>query len=1686
MSDLSASMLPFFGYFGAELARQATDAALGAGALVIDAPPPGVSLSLPLGDGRAIGFKNVSIRKGNFSGRMTIDGLSAARPLDTTLFDGFGIGLTGFDVTLADGVLEKSLVAGRIEVPFFTESGRTKSLDVELGLRADGKPSVALAATQSVQPMTCDGLVQLKYAIGAAVTIEIQVASIEIEEAPDESWRILLAGRLAVATADLQWPSFELQGLGIDSKGHVSIDGGWINLPSQTALDFYGFHIALQRLGFGADADGRWIGFNGDIHLVEGLSLGGSVRGLRISLDTGAVSFSGVGVDFRIPGALSFKGDIDHIHVDANKPEELSAAGLLPSLFDEIHNAPGQPPLPRKVDVFAGQVAIAVDAVPGLQIDGKFIVGHFGGASVFFLALDVELPTGIPIFTNVSLYGLNGLVASNLQPHPEPGHSWWEWYKYPTKDAGIDLSAKPDYDATAVRKWLDPEEGAFAIGAGATIGTSADDGYTVSAAVTLMLMLPGPVIALVGKANILSKRIGGAEQDANFQAMAVYDGGAATFDLSIDAHYEIPVVLSIDGGAELHVDPNAPAPDPHWFFALGRPPHEKRIKARVFDVFETNAYLVVSDRGLVTGAWTGYRDGWRFGPLSVSLDAYQALLVAIQWSPLQMAGGVELHGEVHLRAFGVGLGVTMDALLEGCAPDPFWVHGEFSVELELPWPLPDIGATVSLSWGGDNGAVPPAPLALGAVAATIADHADRESQPVGDRYELLAHRLGGPWPDSAVRYDDPQRPGLLAPDAASDTAWRARVSGVDPSRPEHLRGILPDLDPATAGTDRFAPVTPQDAHFLLSFSRPVIDNAGFSGATSPAPGVVTVEVPSIVGKDDMSNINPQPPSVQWLQRHSLQQVALYRHDDTGWRLVCALPESDPANETRLDGVWLEARKGDPDAARQTRLKLFPWRMLPGEAKSAAWGALSKSRPLANSFRDQGLQFSLESGLSPAEILQDGLTTSVPKGATARLRIFFPAPVQIGSLISVEISGSGEFVNYNPPVWLGDGAPLQFASAAKDAAGRMWTQTTIAQTPAITELSVVLNSSRLVLAGIDYRMPDIKMAILPEAPALYAIQTVTRIEAGRVNGADVAFKDAADGNPVVEFAYFQTVTGPGLAVVDAPAAPEQQPSPRENAPFPALSLNCSQARVPPNDTPSAQQPASAFPLGGALADLKTYAQWSWPEDGAASAYYGYDVNVEFVETYVNALYTAFSGGSIRQSLHFRCVDRNQRHSLLRPVAIHVPSVPQYAALVALPLVPQFPASLAPGGKDLRFRKEVANILSSRAKLSEEGFDVADVPQLGGRPPVAQSVIRRLQGPGAPSLAQKLSPGAAATLVGLQKEQEDAAAARAAWFRPLAPQTHYTIDVVAGPLTGQRRLNGEAGLDAVFGAQSARAARAALEAYYRRENGLTSLLRVQFATSRYATFSDQIATVVAQIAVAGAEPARLPKFIAATDPRGWLADPAHRETQRIALQSQWQDQAKHLAERVRAFDPVADIKQADGAPAGNGAAAIVAARRATNEAWSAFSRTTVGAFDGLAAALGRPELAGVDHPNIAPVTEASLFLDAARDHAVALLIESPEPLPWRRIWRWISVTGAAEPAIAPLGRQVVLWNGDGSRGLIVFAAPLSGAIRIGVEFHGDIGAEAPCITRGGNEALEYVDLGVLHIAARKRRAGRKRPG
>ena len=312
--------------------------------------------------------------------------------------------------------------------------------------------------------------------------------------------------------------------------------------------------------------------------------------------------------------------------MNANTPADLENAGLNPSIFNSI--APIGPTAPsggKQVNVFAGQVKVDIEAAGDLEVDANFIVGNFGGQSVFFLDLDVELPVGIPLFLDISLWGLQGLVATGLEPDPEPNYTWWQWYKYPVATSGSnagypDLTATPDYSATDVNKWLVPKQGAFAIGAGVTIGTEADDGFTASAAIMLVVMMPGPVN--------LAHRHGQHPFEAYFPEHRRTPTSrrwppmtaipAPSTSPLMCAEYSIPIVLSIQATAEIYVTANPEPGNDAWFFALGKPPHEQRVSARIFDLFETDCYFVISDHGLVTGTWTGYKNSWSFGPLSAS------------------------------------------------------------------------------------------------------------------------------------------------------------------------------------------------------------------------------------------------------------------------------------------------------------------------------------------------------------------------------------------------------------------------------------------------------------------------------------------------------------------------------------------------------------------------------------------------------------------------------------------------------------------------------------------------------------------------------------------------------------------------------------------------------------------------------------------------------------------------------------------------------------------------------------------------------------------------------------------------------------------------------------------------------------------------------------------------------------
>jgi len=572
--------------------------------------------------------------------------------------------------------------------------------------------------------------------------------------------------------------------------------------------------------------------------------------------------------------------------------------------------------------------------------------------------------------------------------------------------------------------------------------------------------------------------------------------------------------------------------------------------------------------------------------------------------------------------------------------------------------------------------------------------------------------------------------------------------------------------------------------------------------------------------------------------------------------------------------------------------------------------------------------------------------------------------------------------------------------------------------------------------------------------------------------NVSYQPVADGDPAIEFAYLQCASGPGTATIDAPAI--------GSSGFPTPEPNCQ----PPSPTlaDAAKPPSSAFPQGGRLNDLGTYTQWSWPGDGDAAAYYGYDLNVEFNETYVNTLYATFatSNNPLSPALHLRCVDRNQRHTLLVPFAIHVPSAPLQSANISRAIAPPLPPVLRDRNGDTVTTRVVAAAAQNLDRRAATRID-----------PIAASALSAALdrtglnvAAGALGSVISISPSADAALRHELAELEAQAFVQENWFAPLEPQTRYTVDVVAGPLPLEQRgkLSSDATVAGLPGydAGDPTEARQQLQAFLAKEDALTSLQRVQFATSRYATFSNQVANVLAQVAGTATTPVRIYGAPATADAQSWLAG-ASAESTRAGGQTAYLSARQTLAAVLARFDPLFDATQKEllnDPTTGNGEHALAAQRVATERAWEAFAAATGVAFDGLIAELGHPELASSMKAAPPPDTELSLLTTDNYLRVQALLLQSPEPLPWRRMWQWTLLEPSSLRARS-LNGITILWSTDRTRALIVPLGHPAGGYTLTLGFEGNIGAEAACITSGGSSVSESPSCGPIALAPPIRR-------
>ncbi|MBN9388987.1 MAG: hypothetical protein J0I20_13255 [Chloroflexi bacterium] len=615
------------------------------------------SLYLPGELGALVGnleLKDAFIGNGGFTGTVKDTWTPA---LKGELF-GLNFTLKGVSIGFVQNALTASCILGTITLPFFNED-----VEVEIAVNLNGTFSVKLGS-KGIALLKREGLFSFSVdSLGFLVQ--------------DGLFTAKLSGELKPLFGDLDWPSFKINELSIDSDGNVHLAGGWLNLPNQYSFSFYGSQFEITKLGFGKTEDeGKWIGFSGGIKLVEGLPAGASVEGLRITwYEDGRdanITLNGVGVEFEVPDVLRFKGSVSYRE------------------------------LPGEVHRFDGDIKLELLALD-LEIDATLVIGYDKDDKYTFFAiyLGVELPAGIPLWsTGLALYGMAGLFALEMEPDKSlPEHAseeWYEnsdgktpgWYKRPTEGV-TDLS----------KKWTN-RQGSLGLGAGITIGTVADNGFTFSGKMLFAIVFPGPILLIEGKANVLRERSNLGDNPI-FRALAVLDGRAATFLVGVSVHFaygDSGQLIDIGGSVEAFFSFTDAS---KWHLYLGqKEPREKRIRAAfIYHLFESNSYWMLDATKLQTGSWVGWQAHWDFGPLGLTAEAWIEGNAVISWKPVYFHGDLWLHGKAALKIFWFRFGLSLDARLAADVFDPFHLLAELKVGVDLPWFLPDFDISINLEWG---------------------------------------------------------------------------------------------------------------------------------------------------------------------------------------------------------------------------------------------------------------------------------------------------------------------------------------------------------------------------------------------------------------------------------------------------------------------------------------------------------------------------------------------------------------------------------------------------------------------------------------------------------------------------------------------------------------------------------------------------------------------------------------------------------------------------------------------------------------------------------------------------------------------------------------------------------------------------------------------------------------------------
>lgn len=567
--------------------------------------------------------------------------------------NGFKVGFNKFDITFKQNKVVSSNIKGALEIKKFVHptTGQPVHIDIEGHLYENGDFNL----TASAKP---------PYPIEFPDVFTYRMKSVELGK-EDNDFYIGTSGTLqfeGFLKETLKLGPIEIERLRIYSDGSIELKGGSVQLIEPIVLPLGPVEITVSAIHYGShqkEVDGvmrkfNYFGFDGGVSIDP---LGIEVRG------------DGVKYYYCVDDVEGKPKPKPYLHI-----QTLYLDLVLPANSGSLAEINGWVTIPEPgiSKEYAGGIALKI---PSVKLAGKADIKLMPKYPAFIIDCELEPPVPIPL-GSFAVFGFRGLLGYRYVAEKQAigltsNNTWYEYYKAPKRGINVQKFSGPDKSVNY--------NTLISLGAGATLGTSADEGYTFSLKAMALFSIPS-LFMIDGKANILSKRLGlNDTKDPPFFAFVAV--GDDSLELGFGADYKLPAsgnILAIYAEVQAGFFFKNQKP---WYINIGT--NINPVTARILTLLTIKSYVMLSASGMEAGARGEFNFNRNYGVIKVKAHAFIEIGGRVSFERPQMGAYLMAGVQAEVKALFVTVGLEVGILFGVEAPKPFLIYGKFYFKIKV-------------------------------------------------------------------------------------------------------------------------------------------------------------------------------------------------------------------------------------------------------------------------------------------------------------------------------------------------------------------------------------------------------------------------------------------------------------------------------------------------------------------------------------------------------------------------------------------------------------------------------------------------------------------------------------------------------------------------------------------------------------------------------------------------------------------------------------------------------------------------------------------------------------------------------------------------------------------------------------------------------------------------------------------